>query len=615
MNITTSELREKYLKFFEKKNHKRIPSASLIPENDPSVLFITAGMHPLVPYLMGEIHPSGKKLTNCQKCIRTGDIDSVGNAWHLTFFEMLGNWSLGDYFKESAIEYSFEFLTKVLNMPISKLSVTCFKGDDDAPRDEEAAKTWQKLGIPKNRIHFLSKEDNWWGPAGQTGPCGPDSEMFYHVKDIEEKSTVEFEKFNKDGVFCEIWNDVFMQYYKNKDKTFSELKQKNIDTGLGLERTVAVLNGFDNIYEVDTIKPIYKKVKEISKIKNPRKKEKKASESISSTDLSSERSARIITDHLRTATFILGDEIKTTPSNVDQGYVLRRLIRRSIRHARLIGINDYFCESVASVVIKTLKNIYPELEKNKEFIFSELKKEEEKFSIALAKGTSVLEKKLFYLEKANQKQLNAKGVFDLYQSYGFPLEMTLEICKEKGFSIDESGFNELLKKHQALSRVGAEKKFKGGLADNSEQTTKLHTATHLLNQALREVVNENIKQKGSNITAERLRFDFNSEERLTDEELKKIEEWVNKVVKENAKVEMKIMNIKDAIKLGAQSEFTHKYDDDVKVYTITDNKGNVLSREVCMGPHVKNTGEIGKFKITKQESVAAGVKRIKAVIE
>ncbi|MEI7961644.1 MAG: alanine--tRNA ligase, partial [archaeon] len=567
---------------------------------DPSVLFTTAGMHPLVPYLLGEPHPLGKKLCNVQKCIRTGDIDEVGDAWHLSFFEMLGNWSLGDYFKKEAIAFSFEFLTKELGISKERLSVTCFVGDDDAPKDLEAALAWEVQGIPKGRIHFLPKGDNWWGPAGLTGPCGPDTEMFFHVKDVAEKSTAEFSKLCSEGGFCEIWNDVLMQYNKTVEGKFPDLVQKNIDTGMGVERTVAVLNGFDNAYEGDSLKPIFDKVKSLS--------------SVGFNIAEHVRSARIITDHLRSAVMILGDDKGIVPSNVDQGYILRRFIRRAIRHAKLIGIDGKFCKSVAEVTVSVMGEAYPEVKKNKLRVFDELEKEEEKFSVALDNGLKVIEKKLQFIDKSPKKELNAKGAFDLFQSYGFPLEMTVEICKEKGFGVDVKGFEELLKKHQELSRKGAEQKFKGGLADHSESTTKLHTATHLLNEALKQVVNKDIHQKGSNITPERLRFDFNADEKISDVELKKVEEWVNVAIDAEADVSMEILSVSEAKKAGAEGQFEDKYGDKVKVYTIK-SKDKLFSKEICGGPHVKNTRELGKFKILKQEAVAAGVRRIKAVVE
>jgi len=606
--ITTKELRKKYLEFFESKGHALIPSASLIPENDPTVLFTTAGMHPLVPYLLGEKHPLGKRLCNVQKCIRTGDIDDVGDAWHFSFFEMLGNWSLGDYFKKEAIEMSFEFLTgkKWLGIPIERLSVTCFVGDKDCPKDTEAASTWEKAGISKNRIHFLQKADNWWGPAGLTGPCGPDTEMFFHVKDIQEKSTEEFVKLNKNGTFCEIWNDVLMQYNKNTEGKYLEGKQKNIDTGMGLDRTVAVLNGYDNAYEIDSVKPIFDKVLALAG--------KKSVKELSPEQL---RSARIVTDHLRASVMILGDDKGIVPSNVDQGYILRRFIRRAIRHARVLGINGKFCKEVAISVVKVMGEVYFEVEKNKARVFDELEKEEERFSATLEAGIKVLEKKLQFLSQATnaQKELNAKGAFDLFQSYGFPLEMTIELCKEKGFSVDAAGFDALLKQHQELSRKGAEQKFKGGLADASVETTKLHTAAHLTLAALKEILSPEIEQKGANITAERLRFDFNFDRKLTAEEIKKIEEWVNNAIAQECVVKMDILDLEEAKKQGAHGTFASKYGEKVKVYTITGKGGKVYSKEICGGPHVTTTKVMGKYKITKEESSSAGVRRIKAVLE
>ena len=595
--ISSAELKKVYLLFFQEKGHKLIPNTSLIPENDPSVLFTTAGMHPLVPFILGEPHPLGRRLCSVQKCVRTDDIEEVGDAWHLSFFEMLGNWSLGDYFKEEVIAMSFEFLTKVLKVPTKRFSVTCFVGDKDAPRDDVAARIWADMGVDKNRIHFLPKADNWWGPAGQTGPCGPDTEMFYHVKDVQEKNTDEFHKLYKAGLLCEIWNDVLMQYNKTADGRFEELKQKNIDTGMGVERTTAVLNGFGDVYECDTLAPILDKVISISSKGTER----------------SNRNARIITDHMRAAVMILGDDKGISPSNVDQGYILRRFIRRSIRHGRLLEIKGSFCREIAKVVIDVMGDSYPEVKRNSMRILEELDKEEEKFSIALENGTKHLEKKLRLLEAHRQKTLDGKSAFDLFQSFGFPLEITVEMCREKGFAVDESSFNALMKAHQELSRRGAEQKFKGGLADNSEETTKLHTATHLLNQALREIVDPSIYQMGSNITSDRLRFDFNYDKKLTSEQIKKIEEWVNNAIKAGADVTFKTMSVEEAKQAGAQGVFEEKYGGTVKVYTIA--KGNrVFSKEICGGPHVKNTRELKSFKIIKQEAVAAGVRRIKAIV-
>jgi len=606
--INSKELRQKYLDFFKLKGHAIIPSASLIPENDPTVLFTTAGMHPLVPYLLGEAHPLGKRLCDVQKCIRTGDIDDVGDSWHLSFFEMLGNWSLGDYFKKEAITWSFEFLTSEKYLGISKerISVTCFVGDNDCPRDNEASSTWENLGISKSQIHFLPKEDNWWGPAGITGPCGPDTEMFYHVENVIEKSTDDFSALCKKGKFCEIWNDVLMQYNKNAQGKYEESKQKNIDTGMGVERTCAVLNGYNNVYEMDTLKPILEKVLELAGKKGG------SQEEITNEE---KRSVRIITDHLRASVMILGDEKGIVPSNVDQGYILRRFIRRSIRHARLIGINGNFCKSIAEVCVKVMGEVYIEVENNKDRIYLELEKEEEKFSTALDNGTKVLEKKLQFLGNANIKELNAKGAFDLFQSCGFPLEMTCEMCKEKGFTVDVVGFEKLLKEHQELSRKGAEQKFKGGLADASVDTTKLHTCAHLTLAALKEIVNSNIEQKGANITAERLRFDFNLDRKLTDIEIKKIEDWVNLAIKDNCIVKMEIMSLEDAKKIGAHGTFTSKYGEQVKVYTVIGKSGKVYSKEICGGPHVESTQNMGHYKITKEESSSAGVRRIKAILE
>ena len=595
---SSADLKRRYLNFFVSKGHKIVPNASLIPENDPTVLFTTAGMHPLIPFLLGEPHPLGKRLCGVQRCLRTDDIEEVGDAWHLSFWEMLGNWSLGDYFKEGAISMSFEFLTKELKVPVERFSVTCFAGDKDAPQDEETARIWAKLGVPKDRIHFLPRADNGWGPAGQTGPCGPDTEMFYHTKDIKEKSIGEFSKLSNNGTLNEVWNDVLMQYNKTADGRFEELKQKNVDTGMGVERMVASLNGSDNAYACDTLAPILDRVISIS------------AEGTAKTN----RNARIITDHLRAAVMILGDEKGVVPSNVDQGYVLRRFIRRSIRHARIIGIKGEFCNEIAKVVIDVMGDSYPEVRRNGSRIFEELEKEEEKFSAALENGTRLLERKLRLLEESHQKTLDAKSVFDLFQSFGFPLEITAEMCKEKGFSVDKEGFDSLMRAHQELSRRGAEQKFMGGLADHSEEATKLHTATHLLNEALRRVVDPSIRQMGSNITKERLRFDFNYDKKLTDEQIKKAEEWVNNVIKVRADVSFAMMSVEDAKKLGAQGMFEGRYEKTVKVYTVA--KGNkVYSREICGGPHVKNTGELGHFRITGQEAVGAGIRRIKAIVE
>jgi len=587
--MLAKELKSKYLEFFKEKGHKVIENAPLIPENDPTVLFTTAGMHPLIPFLLGHPHPLGKRLVNVQKCLRTDDIDKIGDDFHLTFFEMLGNWSLGDYWKEEAIKWSWEFLTdkKWLGLDKERLYVSVFAGDEDAPRDEESARIWESLGLPKEKIFFLPKKDNWWGPAGNTGPCGPDTEMFWDTG--KEPCSKECRPGCPCGKYFEIWNDVFMEYNKTAEGKYEPLKQKNVDTGMGVERTVAVLQGKKSVYEIETMKPIVEKIKEISKILSP--------------DENQERSIRIITDHIRASVFILAEGIE--PSNKDHGYVLRRLIRRSIRHGKLIGIDKDFLEEIAKVVIEIYKEDYPELEKNKEFILTQIKKEETKFRNTLSQGI----KKFFEIVK-KEKYISGKNAFLLFQSFGFPIEMTKELAKENNIEVDEKGFEEEFKKHQEISRVGAEKKFKGGLADTSEKTTRLHTATHLLNEAIRRVLGRrDIVQKGSNITPERLRFDFNFDRKLTDEEIKKIEDLVNEKIKEGLPVKREFMTIEEAKRRGAQAVFEHKYGEIVSVYSIGD-----FSIEVCGGPHVNNTREVGRFKIIKEESVAAGIRRIKAIV-
>jgi alanyl-tRNA synthetase len=587
--MLAKELKSKYLEFFKERGHKVIENAPLIPENDPTVLFTTAGMHPLIPFLLGHPHPLGKRLVNVQKCLRTDDIDKIGDDFHLTFFEMLGNWSLGDYWKEEAIKWSWKFLTdkKWLGLDKERLYVSVFAGDEDAPRDEESARIWESLGLPREKIFFLPKKDNWWGPAGNTGPCGPDTEMFWDTG--KEPCSKECRPGCPCGKYFEIWNDVFMEYNKTAEGKYEPLKQKNVDTGMGVERTVAVLQGKKSVYEIETMKPIVEKIKEISKILSP--------------DENQERSIRIITDHIRASVFIIAEGIE--PSNKDHGYVLRRLIRRSIRHGKLIGIDKDFLEEIAKVVIEIYKEDYPELEKNKEFILTQIKKEETKFRNTLSQGI----KKFFEIVK-KEKYISGKNAFLLFQSFGFPIEMTKELAKENNIEVDEKGFEEEFKKHQEISRVGAEKKFKGGLADTSEKTTRLHTATHLLNEAIRRVLGRgDIVQKGSNITPERLRFDFNFDRKLTDEEIKKIEDLVNEKIKEGLPVKREFMTIEEAKRRGAQAVFEHKYDEIVSVYSIGD-----FSIEVCGGPHVNNTREVGRFKIIKEESVAAGIRRIKAIV-
>jgi alanyl-tRNA synthetase len=583
-------LKKKYLKFFKTKNHSVIPSASLIPENDPTVLFTTAGMHPLVPYLMGQKHPLGNKIVDVQKCIRTGDIDEVGDNSHLTFFEMLGNWSLGDYFKKEAIEYSFEFLTgkKYLNLDIDKLAISIFKGDKNAPKDDFSYKTWLSLGIKKERINFLPKKDNWWGPAGLTGPCGPCTEMFYWTS--KEKAPKKFDVNN--SKWFEIWNDVFMEYNKTKDGKYELLKQKNVDTGMGVERTAAILQNKESVFDIELFTPIIKKIKDIANIKNENESQLK--------------SIRIIVDHLRAAAFVLCDEKRITPSNVEQGYVLRRLIRKSIRHGKLLGIKDNFTLELAKSIISVYKDNYEEVGKYKKFILEEFDKEEEKFTKTIDKGTKRFEKIILNLKS---KRIPGIEAFHLYDTYGFPIELTKELADERGFKIDKVGFDEEFKKHQEKSRLGTEKRFSSGLSDHSVDTTRLHTATHLLHQSLRKVLGKHIQQKGSNITPERLRFDFSHDKKLTDIELKKVESLVNEQIKKGIEVKREEMSPSEAKDKGALGFFESKYGDVVSVYTI-----GKFSKEICTGPHVENTKEIKNFKIKKEEAVAAGIRRIRAVV-
>ena len=573
------ELIDKYLEFFESKNHKIIPSSSLMPINDPTVLFITAGMHPLVPYLLGQAHPLGKRLVSCQKCIRTADIDDVGDEKHLTFFEMLGNWSLGDYWKKESIEWSYEFLTKILNIPSIKIEVTCFSGDKDAKKDEESTKIWQSLGIKKNKIKFLGKADNWWGPAGKTGPCGPDTEIFVNG--------------------FEIWNNVFMQYNQNEKGKYKELSQRNVDTGMGVERTITIINKIKDVYKTDSFLPIIKEIEKLSKKAYGKDK-----------DLT--RAMRVIADHIKASVFILSENIK--PSNVEQGYVLRRLIRRAIRYAKFIDINVSLSELIPPV-LSIYSSTYPELIKNQRFIINELITEEEKFKSTLEKGLKMFKK------LANNKTISGKEAFLLYQSYGFPIEMIKEESRKYRINFKEEEFKKELEKHQTLSQTASAGKFKSGLADFSEKTTKLHTATHLLNEALRQVLGDEIKQKGSNITSERLRFDFAFNRKLTEKEKKQVELLVNEKIQENLSMINEEIPLEKAILSGAQAEFGNKYPEIVSVYTIEDptNKKGWFSKEICTGPHVSNTGELAEngkvFRIVKEESSSFGVRRIKAVLE
>ncbi len=596
-NITADELRTKYLDFFKSKNHAEILGKSLIPDNDPTVLFTTAGMHPLVPYLMGEPHPAGNRLTDSQKCVRTGDIDEVGDASHLTFFEMLGNWSLGDYFKQESIRYSFEFLTdpKYLGIDPAELSVTVFEGDEDCPKDEESAQIWQELGISPERIFFLPKEDNWWGPAGETGPCGPDTEIFV---DTQKESCG---KDCKPGCHCgkyfEIWNNVFMQYYKDKDGSFSPLKRKCVDTGMGVERTVAMLQGKKSVYDIEVFTPIIKAIEDLSGKKYR-------------DDKTDDASIRIICDHIRTACFMLGDPKAVFPSNVGAGYVLRRIIRRAVRHGKKLGIEGNFLSRLAEIVIENNKAFYSELFEQRETILRELLAEENKFLETLKKGEAEFEKLLPNLLKNPKKIIPGRVAFRLYDTFGFPIELTEELARESEMTVDREGFNEAFEKHQNLSRAGSEKIFKGGLADHSEQTTAYHTATHILHEALRRVLGEHVLQKGSNLTAERLRFDFSHPAPMTEAEKTEVEKIVNEVIKADLPVTMEVMPLEDAKKLGALAMFGEKYEELVKVYKIGD-----FSIEVCGGPHVERTGTMGKFVIKKEQSSSSGVRRIRAVLE
>ncbi|MFA6023840.1 MAG: alanine--tRNA ligase [Candidatus Gracilibacteria bacterium] len=671
--LTAAQIRRRYLDFFvHKHGHAEILGASLIPENDPTVLFTTAGMHPLVPYLMGEKHPAGTRLTDVQRCVRTGDIDEVGDPTHLTFFEMLGNWSLGDYFKEGAIKMSFEFLTSPqeeggLGIDVKNLAVTCFEGDENAPRDEEAAGIWRGLGIPDTRIAFLPKEDNWWGPAGLTGPCGPDTEMFYWTGEGEAPEVYD----PKDKKWVEIWNDVFMQYNKNEDGSYTPLEQKNVDTGMGLERTTAILQGKKSPYETELFEAVMQRIRNLS------------------VDDNSPTSERIVADHIRTATFILGDERGVTPSNVDQGYVLRRLIRRAIRHGRKLGIQGEFTTELARLYIGLYGETYKELVKNEKRILESLKKEEEQFQEALNRGEQEIQKdtervnealailakesKVAWLEMAlsalsqtisagdslkimneslrpvlgklraefkaeaaektvdeavlkpvrekaneliqNSWALRGERAFFYFESYGFPLEMTMEMMQERGVFVDKEGFEKAFKQHQEKSRVGAEQKFAGGLADHSFETTKLHTATHLMLEALRRVLGKTVEQKGSNITQERLRFDFNYPEKLTPEQIAEVERIVNAAIAADHPVHFEEMTVEQARTLNATGVFIDKYEGElegkVKVYMMGD-----YSKEICGGPHVEHTGLLaGHFKIVKEESSSSGIRRIKAVLE
>ncbi len=594
--MTANELRSKYIAFFKSKGHAEISGKSLIPENDPSVLFTTAGMHPLVPYLLGEKHPAGTRLTDYQKCVRTGDIDEVGDPSHLTCFEMLGNWSLGDYFKKESIAFSYEFLTSKdwLALDPRKISVTVFAGDENAPRDEEAASIWKENGMPEGRIAYLPASDNWWA-AGPTGPCGPDTEIFYWVG--EGLPPENSNKGNDPENWMEIWNNVFMQYNRIDEKTLVPLPKQNVDTGMGLERTNCILQGKTSVYLTEVFKPIIDTIEKLSNYTY-------------GTDAEKDKSVRIIADHSRSAVFILGDQKGVSPSNVGAGYVLRRLIRRAVRHGMKLGIDRAFLAEIAEAVIENFKCAYPELEENKEKVFKELTAEENKFRDTLKKGEAEFQKLLPNLMKNPKKEISGKVAFRLYDTFGFPLELTQELGAENGFTVDVEGFKEAERKHQELSRTQSAGTFKGGLAERSEITTKYHTATHLLQAALRQVLGPHVAQKGSNITEERMRFDFSHPAPMTKEEIKQVENIVNEQIKRNLPVKMEIMSLDDAKKSGATALFGEKYESNVKVYTIGD-----FSKEVCGGPHVENTGTLGTFVITKEQSSSAGVRRIKAVLK
>ena len=598
-NITTEGLKEMYLRFFTEKGHTVISSASLIPENDPTVLFTTAGMHPLVPYLLGQKHPEGTRLTNVQKCVRTGDIDEVGDPSHLTFFEMLGNWSLGDYFKKEAITWSFEFLTdeKWLGIPKEKLFFTVFAGDEDAPRDTEAYELWRSVGVEEDHIFFLDKKHNWWGPAGVTGPCGPDTEMFYDSG--KPKCCPECNPSCSCGKYLEIWNNVFMQYNKTAEGKYEPLVQCNVDTGMGLERTVGVLQGVKSVYEIDSFAPIIKRIGEL------------CGKDYYNTDEESVRGFRILADHIRTATFMIGDERGILPSNVDQGYILRRLIRRAIRWAMRIGVPDGSLSQVASVVIDTFCGFYRELDAKRSFILEQISLEEERFQRTIRQCIREFDKLMRKFDYVDcEKIIDGKSAFRLYDTFGFPIEFTVEMAAERGIPVDVEGFHKAFEAHQKKSQEGAEGRFKGGLADNSEKTTRLHTATHLLQAALRKVLGDEVAQKGSNITVERLRFDFSFPRKLTPEELKQVEDLVNEYIRADYEITCEEMTVDEARAQGAIGLFGDRYGERVKVYTM-----GTASKEICGGPHANRTGELVHFTIKKEEASSAGVRRIKAVIE
>ncbi len=595
--MKADELRQMYLDFYQSEGHTVISGGSLIPENDPTVLFTTAGMHPLVPYLLGEPHPSGTRLCNVQKCIRTGDIDSVGDLSHLTFFEMLGNWSLGDYFKEEAIAWSYKFLTSssYLGFDPGCLSVTVFAGDENVPKDEESIAIWKKLGISESNIHALPMKDNWWGPAGKTGPCGPDTEMF--IDTGRAPCGASCRPGCSCGKYFEIWNDVFMQYNKLEDGTYVSLQQHNVDTGMGVERTIAMLQGKSSVYETELFSPVIEAISDTAGRKM-------------NEDEDTAIAFRVVADHLRSSVFILGDPRGVSPGNLGQGYVLRRLIRRSVRYARKLELESGVLCKLATAVIDGYKHVYPELGERREWITSELGQEEERFEKTLSRGMAELNKVLEKLQEHGQTVFPGRVAFRLYDTCGFPIEFTEEICAENGMNVDRAGFDKAFEKHKEVSKQSAAKAFKGGLADHSEMTTRLHTATHLLHKALQETLGSHATQKGSNITAERLRFDFSHPEKVTREQLDQVEKMVNDAIRADYPISFESMTLEDAREQGAMALFGGKYGEMVKVYSIGD-----FSKEVCGGPHVARTGELGHFRIKKEEASSAGVRRIRAILE
>ena len=594
--MTAQELRRKYIEFFARHRHVEISGRSLIPENDPTVLFTTAGMHPLVPYILGEPHPAGTRLTSVQRCIRTGDIEAVGDDSHLTFFEMLGNWSLGDYFKDEAIAMSWEFLTgsEWLGIDPARISVSVFAGDDAVPPDEESARIWRCVGVPAERIHRLGRADNWWGPAGQTGPCGPDTEMFFDSGAITD---TDGRPGGSDGRYLEIWNNVFMQFAKTPDGRFEPLARTCVDTGMGVERTIMVLQGKSSVYDTELFQPIIRRIEALGHVAYGAERE-------------TDRSVRIIADHLRTATFLLGDENAIVPSNVGQGYVLRRLIRRAMRHGRKLGLDGPFLSGIADGVIDNYRDAYPRLAEQRATILEELATEERRFLKTLQKGEREFEKLLPNLERNPNRRIPGRVAFRLYDTYGFPLELTEELAREVGLSVDADGFQTAFERHRSMSKQDSNQTFKGGLADRSERTTALHTATHLMHQALRDVLGAHVMQKGSNITPERLRFDFSHQEKLSSDQIERVESIVNTKIGADLPIVMRTMTLDEARQLGALAFFGDRYDEVVKVYSIGD-----YSTEVCGGPHVAHTGELGRFRIVKEQSSAQGVRRIKAVLE